>query len=73
MAQKLAAGNWKMNGLTADLDEVRTLLSGPKPGIDVLLCPAATLLAPMSALCDGQWIKTGGQDCHARRQRGTYR
>lgn len=65
MAQKMAAGNWKMNGLKTDLAEVRTLLGESKPSVDVLLCPASPLLGAMSTLCDGTWIKTGGQDCHA--------
>lgn len=64
MARKLAAGNWKMNGLQADLGEVRQLLEAPAPGVDVLICPAATLLAPMAGLCNDSWIKTGAQDCH---------
>lgn len=65
MVRKLAAGNWKMNGLRADLAEVRALLDAPKPSVDVLLCPAATLLAAMADECQGSWIMTGAQDCHA--------
>ncbi len=63
--RKLAAGNWKMNGTTASLPEVQALLDAhPAPGCDVLLCPPATLLAPMVALAAGR-IALGGQDCHA--------
>lgn len=62
---KLAAGNWKMNGLSADLDEARALaLAIPAPGIDVLLCPPASLLAPMAQALAGSAIALGGQDCH---------
>ncbi|WP_172326710.1 triose-phosphate isomerase [Mangrovicoccus sp. HB161399] len=65
MARKLAAGNWKMNGLSADLAEVRTLLEAGAPGCGVLLCPAATLVAAMAETCKGSFIDVGGQDCHA--------
>ncbi|MEM8554284.1 MAG: triose-phosphate isomerase [Pseudomonadota bacterium] len=65
MARKLAAGNWKMNGLKAALDEVCALLENPKPDCDVLICPAATLLSPMSDLTVGTFIQTGAQDCHS--------
>lgn len=64
--RKLAAGNWKMNGLSAQLAEVSALIAAhPAPACEVLLCPPATLLAPMSALAAGR-IALGGQDCHAK-------
>ena len=63
--QKLAAGNWKMNGSTAALAEVQALLAAhPAPACDMLLCPPATLLAPMAALAAGSALAVGGQDCH---------
>lgn len=62
--RRLAAGNWKMNGLRASLEEVEALLAAhPAPGCEVLVCPPATLLAPLSDLAAGR-IATGGQDCH---------
>ncbi|WP_420863163.1 triose-phosphate isomerase [Algirhabdus cladophorae] len=65
MRRKLAAGNWKMNGLAAGLAEVQTLAqTHPNDTVDILLCPPATLLDRMSATCAGSAIKTGGQDCH---------
>ena len=46
MRRKLIAGNWKMNGTSAALAEVRSLASSSLPdGCDVLLCPPATLIA----------------------------
>ncbi|MBD3764191.1 MAG: triose-phosphate isomerase [Rhodobacterales bacterium] len=64
--RRLAAGNWKMNGLRADLAEVEALIAAhPAPGCEVLICPPATLLAPMAALAAGR-LALGGQDCHAR-------
>ena len=63
MRRKLAAGNWKMNGLGSSLVEVEALkASHPAPQIDILLCPPATLLDRMSRAA-GPAIATGGQDC----------
>jgi len=63
--QKLAAGNWKMNGMTAALAEVSALAGAvPDPACEVLLCPPATLIAAMSVLARGSAVMVGGQDCH---------
>ncbi|MXU66198.1 triose-phosphate isomerase [Oceanomicrobium pacificus] len=63
--RKMAAGNWKMNGLAEALSELDTLdATLPRPRCDVLLCPPATLLSSMAALAKGTAIKLGGQDCH---------
>lgn len=65
-ACKLAAGNWKMNGTRADLDEARALANAfPDPGCGVLLCPPATLIAAMAEAVAGSAVMVGGQDCHA--------
>ena len=65
--QKLAAGNWKMNGSRAALDEVAALLAAhPAPACEMLLCPPATLIAPMAAAAAGSVLRVGGQDCHAK-------
>lgn len=65
MPKKLAAGNWKMNGLRQALDEVRALhTANPTPSCDVLICPPATLLRSMAKVCDDMAIDVGGQDCH---------
>ena len=63
--KKLAAGNWKMNGLTAALAEVHGLTSlHPDPVCEMLLCPPATLLAQMYHAAKGSQLALGGQDCH---------
>ena len=63
--RKLAAGNWKMNGLSAALVQVDLLMSAhPAPGCDVLLCPPATLLSRMASQTAGHALALGGQDCH---------
>ena len=64
--RKLAAGNWKMNGLSAQLAELAALIAAhPQPRSEVLICPPATLLAPMAQAAAGR-IALGGQDCHPK-------
>ena len=64
--RKLAAGNWKMNGLSAQLAELAALIAAhPQPRSEVLICPPATLLAPMAQAVAGR-IALGGQDCHPK-------
>ena len=64
--RKIAAGNWKMNGLGSSLSEARALADAhPAPGVDILLCPPATLLHRSSEALAGSAIVLGGQDCHA--------
>jgi triosephosphate isomerase len=65
--QRLAAGNWKMNGLSDHLAEIDALAADhPDPACDVLVCPPATLIARLAARVAGQGgrIRVGGQDCH---------
>jgi triosephosphate isomerase (TIM) len=64
----LVAGNWKMNGTMASLDEVGRLiemLAGETVGCEVMVCPPATLIAPMARLVASSGIRLGGQDCHS--------
>lgn len=67
--RKLAAGNWKMNGLQADgLALARATVArcqAEKPVCDVLLCPPATLLASVAGVLAGGAVALGGQNCHA--------
>jgi triosephosphate isomerase (TIM) len=63
----LVAGNWKMNGTTAALKEVRLLagmLKDVRLSCDVMLCPPATLLGRVRLILKPTRIKLGGQDCH---------
>ena len=65
--KKLAAGNWKMNGTSAALDEMRALLAAhPAPTCEMLLCPPATLIAQAAYHTKGKTLHIGGQDCHAK-------
>ena len=70
----LVAGNWKMNGLLADgPDRARDLLGLVEregaPRAEIVLCPPATLLAPLAeilrASAIGSAIGLGAQDCHS--------
>jgi len=65
MRRKLAAGNWKMNGTKQDLIEVDAI--EVPAGVDVLICPPATLITRMAAVASTRRIAVGGQDCHARK------
>ncbi len=65
--RKLAAGNWKMNGVAANLSEVGALLAAhPAPACEMLLCPPATLVARMADVARGTALAVGGQDCPAK-------
>lgn len=67
MPRKLAAGNWKMNGLRASLDELRQLRRAHgSAGCEILVCPPATLIAAAADAMSGSVILVGGQDCHAK-------
>ena len=66
----LVAGNWKMNGVVAALGEarrVRDRLAEPgfAAGVDVMLCPPATLVGALAREAAGSRLLVGGQDCHA--------
>lgn len=64
----LVAGNWKMNGLRASLDQIKAMAEGVKGGlsakVETLICPPATLLYVATALCDDSPLLIGAQDCH---------
>ena len=60
----LIAGNWKMNGLAASLDEAKAIAAGVSgKGPRVALCPPATLVARMRSALQGSAVLVGGQDC----------
>jgi triosephosphate isomerase len=66
MRRKLAAGNWKMNGLTAQLAELEAMKAAAATDqTDVLICPPATLISKAVDAASGSAIAIGGQDCHA--------
>jgi len=66
----LVAGNWKMNGLAAQLAEaeaVRAGMGGGSGASDVMICPPATLLGRLASVLEGSGILVGGQDCHSEK------
>ena len=66
MTRKLAAGNWKMHGTAASMAEIAALAAAhPDPGVDILICPPATLLAQAASLAADGAVMIGAQDCHA--------
>lgn len=66
----LIAGNWKMNGTSVSLNELRTIGNGFLGGLDAeteaLVCVPATLLTRASEILSRTPVKIGGQDCHVR-------
>ena len=66
----LVAGNWKMNGTRASLDQIKAMAEGVKgplsEKVEALICPPATLLYVATALCDDSPLLIGAQDCHEK-------
>ncbi len=63
--RKLAAGNWKMNGVAEHLAMVGALAdSHGQARSEVLICPPATLVHRLAEAAQGTAIAVGGQDCH---------
>jgi len=66
----LVAGNWKMNGTSASLNELRMIGNGFLGGLDAeveaLVCVPATLLTRASEILSRTPVKTGGEDCHTQ-------
>ncbi len=62
--RKLIVGNWKMNGVSSDLDEIGLIAksAGRFLDVDSGICVPATLIERAAAMFPGFGI--GGQDCH---------
>ena len=68
MAAPFIAGNWKMNGLGADLAQAEALaadLAATPSSARVALCPPATLVWRMAQALKGSAVEIGGQTCSA--------
>ena len=65
----LIAGNWKMNGLRADMDEFAAMAQGVSSELagkaDAMICPPFTLIAALANHPDRGALAVGAQDCHA--------
>jgi triosephosphate isomerase len=64
--RKLVVGNWKMNGLRAQLGEVEAIgaVAAAHPSVEVGLCLPATLIASAQAVSGAAFV--GAQDCHMK-------
>jgi triosephosphate isomerase len=62
--KKLVAGNWKMHGLSSDLEEVRAIAAASRqyPQVDVALCVPSILIDRAARAVPGFAI--GAQDVH---------
>ncbi|NOZ42378.1 MAG: triose-phosphate isomerase [Alphaproteobacteria bacterium] len=79
LPEALVAGNWKMNGVTANIAEItklNKLMAGNNRGCEVVICPPATLISMLAGngiengiengIKNGieNGIGIGAQDCH---------
>jgi triosephosphate isomerase len=62
--RKLVVGNWKMHGVSSDLEQVKAIAAGSRifSGVDVALCVPATLIERAAQSVPGFAI--GAQDVH---------
>jgi triosephosphate isomerase len=73
-APSFIVGNWKMNGLSAQLAELRALAEGlaRRPATArVGVCPPATLVFEAAGILRGTPVELGAQDCRAE-PRGAF-
>ncbi|MFN7174259.1 MAG: triose-phosphate isomerase [Thermaurantiacus tibetensis] len=62
---QLIVGNWKMHGRLASVAIVEALVrAGPVEGVELLVCPPATLVARLAEAARGSHVAIGAQDCH---------
>lgn len=66
MRRKLAAGNWKMNGLASALNEIEAISTSATRQTDLLICPPVTLVERAASTVKGTTLAIGAQDCHAK-------
>lgn len=74
MPRTLIAGNWKMNGLRADLAEIGKVAAGlPHEAgeVEILLCLPATLVHEGARQAAGTALRIGGQTCHTH-EKGAF-
>ena len=62
--RKLVAGNWKMHGLSSDLEEIRAIAAAAQgySAVDVALCVPSILIERAARAVPG--FPIGGQDVH---------
>jgi triosephosphate isomerase (TIM) len=70
----LVAGNWKMNGLAASIEEAKAVAESLKTqaaAAEVAICPPATLIAQLAWNLRDTEVAVGGQDCRAE-EKGAF-
>lgn len=62
--RKYIVGNWKMNGLKAQLSDIADIaeIAAKHDNVDAGICPPVTLIAPAAMANPG--FAVGAQDCH---------
>lgn len=66
--KKLIAGNWKMYKTNSEAEEfavnLKVLIANISEDIEILICPPATAIGPITSVLDKTDIKIGGQNMH---------
>ncbi|MDX2264915.1 MAG: triose-phosphate isomerase [Hyphomicrobiales bacterium] len=73
----LLAGNWKMHGLKSALGEAEAIAAwaeanAARVGVEIALCPPATLLPLLRERLVGGSLRLGAQDCSAEAAFGAF-
>ena len=73
LRRPLIAGNWKMNGLSADAlplaGELANRVDGlESPGVEMLICPPFPYLDSVAITLKQSGLALGAQDCHPGRR-----
>ena len=65
MRRKVIAGNWKMNGLKENINEISPMIQhSKKMKTDIILFPPVTLISSMVSKTIGSPLSIGAQNCH---------
>ncbi|MEP5153988.1 triose-phosphate isomerase [Planktotalea sp.] len=65
MRRKLAAGNWKMNGTSANLAQIEALKDAHVGALsEILIAPPTSLLHRASVVAENGPVALAAQDCH---------
>ena len=72
MRKKIVIANWKMNGLSKQVESFAKEFSNCRmTDVDIVICPPSPVLSLCSSKFVNTGIKTGSQDCHDS-QKGAF-